>query len=207
MADKTTIVSLYPFELNEDKPGLYPGRFTIPAASAGDISILTIDRAVHHVYLDMDRGSLTVPTPSEEVARAICQDFISAQLAYSPGEAEPGLFFVEGSFTKKEVLDKFKDRISGAKERQRQWYVRLVEVADDEWAKYHSHKSISDLQRFAAVQLGLEREWNVQGTADAHQFCPACKMVMSADAMICGSCRTIVKPEEYKKAGFATAGV
>lgn len=205
--DKCTVVSIVPFPIDEKKPGLYPGHFRIPAAKADDFELLVVERSVHHVYVDHDRGSLTVPVPSDEVARSICQDYTRGQLLYVMGESEPGLFFVPGEYTsKKAILEVIKEKLAAAREMQRNWFVKLVKLGDDEWNKYHNHKMISDLQRYAAKTLGLQREWNVEGQAEATSFCPACKMVMPTGALICGSCRTIVNPEAYKKAGLQQVG-
>ncbi len=203
MADKTTIISVVPFEINENKPGLYPGHFIIPSAKKDDFEMLVVDRSVHHVYMDMDRGSLTVPTVSEEIARSICEDYSRAQLAYEKGEVEPGLFYIPGEYKdKKAVLAAHKDKIDAARARQKNWFMRLVEIADDEWNKYHSHKMISDVQRYAAEFLGLEREWNVKGQVESLTQCPACKSQITVGALVCSVCRTIVNPEEYKKRGL-----
>lgn len=205
--DKCTIISIVPFAIDESKPGLYPGHFRIAAAKPDDFEMLVVGRSVHHVYLDNDRGSITVPTPSDEVARSICQDYSAAQLAYVRGEAEPGLFFLEGEYKdKKAVLAVAKDRITEARRQQKNWFMRLIAIADDEWSKYHSHKMISELQRFAARSLGLERDWNIEGTVNALAFCPACKVPVKADAIVCASCRTIINPEAYKKSGFTQVG-
>jgi hypothetical protein len=206
--DKSTIVSIIPFPVNEAKPGLYPGHFRIEAAKADDFEFLVVGRSVHYVYVDMDRGSLTVPTPSDEVARSICDDYSRAQLAYHIGDSEPGIFWIPGEYKdKKAILTIASDKIAAARILQRNWYMRLVAIADDEWNKYHTHKMISDLQRHAAKTLGLEREWNIQATVASTVFCPACRATMNVGATVCSSCRTIVNPEAYKKAGFAQAGV
>lgn len=207
MADYCTVISIVPFPIDEPKPGLYPGHFRIPAAKAGDIEILAVGRSVHHVYLDNDRGSITVPTPSSEVARSICDDYSASQLAYFRGEAEPGVFFIDGEYKdKKSVLAVAKGEIERARMLQKNWFMRLVAIADDEWNKYHSHKTISELQRFAAKSLGLEREWNIEGTVNSLAFCPACKVPVKSDAIVCSSCRTIINVEAYKKAGFQQVG-
>lgn len=204
MSDSCTVISLVPFPINEPKPGLYPGNFSIPPAKEGDFEFIVVGRSVHYVYLDEDRGSVQVPTPSNEVARSICEDYISSLFGVEKNRAEPGIFYVDGEYRdKKTILAVAKNEIEQAKVKQKQWFIHLVEIADDEWGKYHAHKSISDLQRFAARSLGLEREWNVDAKAESTGFCPACKMTVQVGAMICGNCRTIIDKLAYEKAGFA----
>jgi len=209
---KSTVISLVPFEINEKKP-LYPGHFTIPPAKDNDFEFIVIDNSVHHVYLDADRGSLTIPTISEEVARSICQDYITSQLGYMASIAEPGLFWIIGDYrvylddkitlditkTKKAITAVASHQIQKSREKQKAWFIRLLEIADDEWVKYHSHRSISDLQRYASKYLGLEREWAEIGEAEVPTLCPACKSPIQSDALICGNCRTVVNAEGYKK--------
>jgi hypothetical protein len=205
--DKCTVVSIVPFPIVEAKPGLYPGYFRIHAAKADDFEFIVVERSVHHVYLDSDRGSLTVQVPSDEVARSIAEDYARAQLAYTQGIAEPGIFWIPGEYTdKKAIVAIAKDKLAQVREMQKNWFMRLVAIADDEWNKYHSHKSISDLQRFAAKSLGLDREWNIQGAVANTKFCPACKTPTNVGAIVCSNCRTIIDHKAYKEAGFVQAG-
>jgi len=200
MADVSTVVSIVPFEINEFKPGLYPGSFKIPPAKEGDFEFLVIGRSIHYVYLDEDRGSVQVPTTSDEVARSICEDYIDALFGVQKGISEPGIFWIEGAFRDKKAIQiAAGEKLEQAKIKQRQWFIHLVEIGDDEWSKYRTHKSVSDLQRFAARSLGFDREWNVDAKAESIQFCPACRMTIQSGAMICGNCRTVLDPVAYAK--------
>lgn len=215
-----TVVSTVPFAIEENKPGLYPGYFTIPAAQKDDIEVLVVDKAVSYLYLDHERGSAPIHHPGEEVAAALCRDYINGNLRIVSEEAEPGIFFVTEALTrlkdepesvylsrvKADIKKKYATRIQEALRRQKNWFIQLVEFADDEWNKFHNHKMISDLQRYACDYLGLTREWNVKGESLGNVFCPACQSTISKDAIVCPQCRVVVKPEEYKAKKFETVG-
>lgn len=200
---KATVVSIFPFDVNEEKPGVYPGRFLIPKSINDKPQILQVADG-HTFYYDIDAKAIKIPILAESLAQSIVYDFCSAFMSYTP-EAGPGLFWLEGSFTAKEIIEKHELKIIEARDRQIEWFKRICRLADDDWARYGVHKAISDLQRFAADYLKLDRPWARKIEQSRMVTCPACKQVISDDAMICFQCRTIVKPEEYKTRGFKQA--
>ena len=52
MSATATVVSLLPIKITEEKPGLYPGSFHIPAVKNGDFNILHVGVSHYIVYLD-----------------------------------------------------------------------------------------------------------------------------------------------------------
>lgn len=197
---KATIVSIVPFESPERKPGLYPGYFLIPASPDGEPQVLVIGNSVHNVYLDDVRGSLQIRTSSYEIAAAIVYDYCSSQLAVDEG-SKPGIFWVPGEVTAKEVKIKYPQELQQARDLQKHWFLALVRIADDDWARYHQHKSISDFQRFAAKSLNLEREWLLV-SMDTSQ-CPACKNAVPVGAVVCPNCKCVLDKEAHKDLVFA----
>jgi hypothetical protein len=158
MNANATVVSILPAKVNEEKPGLYPGTFQIPAAKDGDFNILHVGVSHYIVYLDSSRGSLRVPELGSKIARSIVEDFIKAQIGVEDGR-EPGLFWVEGHLTKEEILAKHKDLLEQAKEKQKNWFTALVMLGDDNWVRYGTHSAISGVQITAAKSLGHKAEW------------------------------------------------
>lgn len=197
---KTTVVSIFPFDVNEEKPGVYPGRFLIPKAINDKPQTLQVADGFTFYY-DIDAKAIKVPILAESLAQSIVYDFCSSFMSYTP-DAGPGLFWVEGAFTEQEIIDRFADKIIEARNRQTEWFRRICRLADDDWARYGVHKAISDLQRFAADYLKYDRPWARQIEQARMVSCPACRQTIPDDAMICAQCRTIVKPEEYKARGF-----
>lgn len=205
MSDKSTVISVFPFELNESKPGMFPGDYHIPAAKFDDFEFLVIGPGKSYVYIDGERGSLAVEYASDKIAKSICEDYKKSKLGYIPNEAEPGVIWIPGEYKdKKTILAVAGKQIEEARQKQTTWFRRLIEIADDEWNKFHMHKSISDEQRYAVDYFQLEREWNVKGKVETTGRCPACTTMISTAAIVCPNCRIVLKPEEYKKRGFAS---
>ena len=199
-----TVVSVFPLEVRERKPGLYPGDFTIPAAKKGDFEILVIGPSSFPVYLDEYRGSLRVPTSAQEVARSIVDDYRPTHLGFKDNNG-PGIFWVEGEHTKDQVKAKFADKIKEAEQSQLYWFRELIKISDDLWAMTHKHMAISDLARIACGYLGLEREWQIRADFDSLSVCPACGSEVIKGVAVCQKCRCILDEEKYKKLKFAEA--
>ena len=197
---KTTLVSLIPFEVNERKP-VYPGHFYIQGAKENDIEILVIENAKAFRYLDEFRGTDTINIDSEEIAKAVVEDYINSQLAVRSGEGLiPGLFYIPGEHTKIEVKTKYKDIVSDYRVKQTKWFEVLVRMADDDWEKTRQHRVISGIQRYAARFLNLERPWLIEPKMTK---CIACKTTVEENAVICPICRVVLNQDEYKKLQFA----
>lgn len=200
---KATIVSLYPDVITEVKHGMFPTRFVIPAAERDDFSLLHIEDAFHYVIAVGIEDPIRYPVPAEEVANSIVNDFCSAFIGID-NDSKPGLFFLPGHASKTEISLMHKSELDAAKTRQNNWYKNLVAMADDTWARTRQHKSISDLQRTAAKQLALKRDWT-SVVPEKDELCPACKVSVHPDAIICHNCKTIIDLEQYKKLQFSEA--
>jgi len=203
--DSATVVSLLPVEIKESKPGLYPGTYVIPPAPArGDFSILVVHDGVHYVP-QLERPPYQAVTLAREIAKSLVDDYKEGSLGIDEG-AEPGLFFTSGELTKEEVKKELKEKLLDAADKQLHWYIALVKIADIEWAQHvGNHNVISTMMRHAAQALGLEKEWMIDPNQLQLIYCPVCRNNVSAHALVCGACRAILKPEEYKKFQFADA--
>jgi hypothetical protein len=186
--------------MSEEKPGCHPGYFEIPACLDGKPQTLMVGPSIHHLYIDDERGSITVTIPANRVAASIVNDYISAQLVSSEA-ARPGVFWVSGEF--KMTNPTHMALLEEARVKQKNWFVELVKLADDDWSRYKSHRMISDIQRYACSALDLEREWRFK-PAPAESKCPACKSSVEPDTIVCPSCRCVLDVEGYKKLQFAT---
>lgn len=211
-SDTSTVVSILPYPLWEKKPGLVPGSFTIPAAPPGDLVLFSVQRCTHSVYLDENRPRLTVPDPSDLVAKSIVEDHKKAMVCYEAGVAEPGLGWVWGEYTndengKRAFIVANKPLIEEMNRLQGEWYQRLLQMADDDWAKYRQHKFITQLQRTAAQVLGqTNRDWMVAKQVEAAMSkCKFCFSLVHPEACICPTCHGIIDAERYRKE-FLNAG-
>lgn len=200
LLSNSTVVSLLPYPLKENKPAIIPGYFQIPASRNGIPSVLQVGDSIH--WLESPFGGNPPPPPikmthsSREIAKALVNDFIEAQLAIE-SDCMPGIFWVEGHYTSKEITEHHKTRLKEATDRQFRWFSALVRIADDDWAKYGQHKFISDLQRYAARDLKLNREWLTTLQSEIQVKCPLCGDYVRGDAIVHNMCGYIMKPDDY----------
>lgn len=203
--DNSTVISFLPVAIDEDKPGLIPGKYQIAAVSdpMKDYNILNVIRAEFPVYLDENRPSLRVPSPSDIVADSICRDYRTAIGYVENGIAEPGLFWIAGQWLKADILDKNKDLFTHRRQMQVEWFKRLVDAADDEWAKNRMRRMISTLQKLACKAIGLEREW-MTDIEVAHNLslvkCKFCRADIDPEALVCPHCRSVLDVKKFELA-------
>lgn len=200
---KSTVVSLLPFQLKESKPGLSPSEYIIPAAGEKGYSFLEVKDGKRTVFLDADRGSEFMLVPSEEIARSLVYDYVISQPAQDV-DCGPGLFYLTGEGLV-EKHPQFESRKEETEAYQARWFRNLIRLADDLWMRNHQHREISDLERIAARQLGLKRDW-LDDSPDTITKCPYCTTLISTHAIVCFACHLPIKVEEYKKV-LQTAGV
>lgn len=189
-AATATVISICPFPISEFKPGLFPNTYNLDAVKPGDIGILNIPDTVYYKHrIPVVGNVITVPVPATQLAESIVADRMTGQLLYSE-TSKPGLFWVKGTYNKTEVRVKFAAELAVANLLQKQWFADLVKLADDDWNEHHQHKYISDLQRHAAKDLNLERDWLVSVITDVDKKCIACYSNMHINAAICPTCKT-----------------
>lgn len=195
-----TVVSIMPFALKERKPQIHPGYFQIPPAKDGKIQCLPIGESIHWMVQPFEKmPPIKIVETSKSIARSIVNDFVESQLAVD-ADAAPGLFFVEGHYTPDGIRQQYRTRLELAKEMQGRWFVNLVRMADDDWAKVHQHQAISDLQRHAATALGLiDREWLSVALDNMMTRCPLCREMVSPDAIVHATCGYILDLKKYEQ--------
>lgn len=204
-----TVVSILPYELHEEKPHMLPSVFIIPAASldGSKLGILHVKEGIHYVPNPLiDEGkpgsSIKQTTTPSEMARSICEDYNNAHVALDEN-AHPGLFWLPGTLTQKDVEKFYRKRLEHIRRRQKNWFVNLCMMADSDWEKNHDMRAVSDLQRIAAKSLGLNKEW-VEFKVEEMTKCPYCNSPVSPNASICATCREVINPDKHKaiKAAF-----
>lgn len=199
---KATVVSCVPFPIMEHKP-VNPGTFIIKAAkiSQGEIEILVLDDASFNLRLDDTRGNFTVPVLSHQLAKSLINDYTEGFIEVTL-DARPGLFFVEGEFTAKEIKEKFPEKVQEALRIQTNWFKKLVDRADDDWAKFGQKRAISDIQRFAAAAINVDRPWMHVKEDVKIETCPGCGTRIAPNVAVCASCGAILNKVMYDKLDF-----
>ena len=213
--DKCTIVSVFPNSIIDYKPTAFPSTHRIEGAADNDFSITVVEAAGWFKEMDEGQPWLEIPIASTDVARAFIQDYVNALPEFVPDVAAPGLFYVLGSYNK-ETIKKYVDPVSGetftqmlerAKARQKNWFLRIVQMSDKDWARTNGNpRSIGDTARMAAHKLGIEdKPWLKDFQAAARVNCPACGFSVNPDFPVCSNCRAIVNPARAKELNISFA--
>ncbi len=211
-----TIVSIAPFELKVDLPGRSPALFYL-RPSTGEPVVGYVGDGTSVYYMDADRGSLMVMTPSETFVEEIIRSNRDTALLAMEGEGKPGVFAVEGRFRWPEDAAKvayyerddenvvlrtktLRDLVDEAAKDQVKWYRKLVALADQLWSHPNGKRpnQISDLQRHAARRLGLIKEWLDKEIVVEAIRCKFCTAVVDGQAIVCPTCRNVLNTAAYK---------
>jgi hypothetical protein len=214
---KATVISMFPLEINEMKPGLYPGYYHIDAAPHGDFRFLVVGDAVYYTENKNDQVQ-TVKTPFHTLADSIVHDFMENHIGRIVGDdetaAEPAVFWVPGGYEIKNGMPKeyyeqaaheykaylvktYTNEIAIAEQKQLRWFEQLIMIADDVYNRTRRHTSVSKLQRLAAQRLNLQRPWMIDVTGADH--CPFCKSSLPYEAVVCPNCRNVINRAAYEK--------
>lgn len=206
--DRATIVSLLPKSVVETKSTLFPGKFEIPGAKPGEFELLVIGSASWFRMVDEDQPLLEVVVSSYELARSIVDDFCLGTFECNMVDCMPGLFFIPGSFTKLNIRTyknedgiTFDQLLSSVKEKQRNWFSKLVMAADEHWARTNGNpRSIGDDSRFAAEVLNLKNKpWMQDFVAVQLHNCPSCGELINPAYPVCKHCHAIVDKVKAKE--------
>ena len=201
MPKKACIISVFPFEFREVKPGLHPGYYHIKAAKDVHTPEITeVNQANYYVYLG-DKRNFSVGVPAYDVAKSLVSDLISSMVEASE-EAHAGLIAYDGIIESKALIS-VKDQLDELRSVQTRWFRKLVDLADKDFARTKSSMAVSDLQRMAVKVLNLTRDYGEITDAEVPVRCPACQTLISTASIVCQNCRFVVNPTEYKKLQFA----
>lgn len=155
------------------------GVFHIPACPAGK-SAEMLAVAPREDAIDLgDNHRITLEISARDIAADIIQDL-----------EDHGIFVCAAEGPSR-------DEIAAAVTRRDAWYNRLVNEADEMWARGHSYREISDMHRRAAFSLGLQREWAY--APEASRECPACGEKVRAGVAVCKHCKAVLDEERAAK--------
>ena len=128
-------------------------------------------------------------------AREIAED-LAREINGDSGEGSfHGVFVAAGTApTEAELAD--------ARHRLEEFQHRLVAAADLEWERTKNPMFITDLERRAARQLGLEKPWLYDQKPLAE--CPACGEKIKPGVAVCKSCNAILDREKAAQYGLIT---
>lgn len=208
--DKTTIVSVYPREIVDIKPTLFPGRFVIPAAPDNDFSLLVLESSS---YYQASRIEKQPPNEfqvlSNVLAESIIKDSIPTMNLVS-ANARPGVFHIPGAYDKISILKyvddytgkTFEQLLTNARTQQRAYFTLVIDEADYFWAKTNGDpRSIPADAKLAVRIFGLEKSkpWMSNHIAADNSPCPACGEMINKIYPVCKFCHNVIDKEKAKE--------
>lgn len=169
----------------------YFGSLEIRSPEAGQAYAVTPVRGFKG-FVDMgDR----IKSDYHVTARAVAED-LAREINGDSGE---GSF--HGVFVSQEATPSEAD-LAEARRKMQEFQRRLVAAADLEWERSKNPMFITDLERRAARQLGLEKPWLYDAKPLAE--CPVCGEGIKHGVAVCRSCGAILDREKAARYGFVT---
>ena len=192
----STIVSFSKRPVHEELPGMMRSSYNIPSSVDSIPSLLHVGDSFYYKP-DLDGNQDRVLVQSEQIVESVCHMHVTSQLLYRP-DSHPAVFCIPNREVDADgILIEFKDISKEMLRRQKNWFIALVQMADDDWGRLRKHQMISDVQRTAAIELGLKREWLfVINDEDEKSSCPFCGSdLFDKSAPICPVCKKVHNPE------------
>jgi len=168
----------------------YFGSLTIQSPEAGTAYAVTPVRACTSLMDLGDKRTMEIRLSAQEIA----EDLVREINGDSGEGSYHGVFVAVGPEPTKEEL-------ADARKKLEAFQTRLVETADLEWERSHNMMFITDLERRAARELGLEKPWLYDPKPMAD--CPACGEKIRPGVAVCRTCGAILDREKAAKFGLA----
>ena len=167
----------------------YFGALEVRSPEAGEAYAVTMIRGCTGVMDLGDKRTMEYRITAREIAEDIAREINS-----DSGEGSfHGVFVAAGtSPTETELAD--------ARRRLEEFQRRLVAAADLEWERTKNPMFITDLERRAARQLGLEKPWLYDAKPLAE--CPVCAEKIKHGVAVCRSCGAILDREKAAQYGL-----
>jgi hypothetical protein len=167
----------------------YFGSLTIQSPEAGAAYAVTPVRGCTSVMDLGDKRTMEIRLSAQEIA----EDLVREINGDSGEGSYHGVFVAAGPEPTKEEL-------TDARKKLEVFHRRLVETADLEWERSHNMMFITDLERRAARELGLEKPWLYDPKPMAD--CPACGEKIRPGVAVCRTCGAILDREKAAKFGL-----
>ena len=168
----------------------YFGSLTIQSPEAGTAYAVTPVRACTSLMDLGDKRTMEIRLTAQEIA----EDLVREINGDSGEGSYHGVFVAAGPEPTKEELAEARKKLEA-------FQTRLVETADLEWERSHNMMFITDLERRAARELGLEKPWLYDPKPMAD--CPACGEKIRPGVAVCRTCGAILDREKAAKFGLA----
>lgn len=197
----SSLVSFSKREIFEQLPGMQIADYRLePAKSFAEPTILLVEDSYYYKP-DIDGNQDRVFVNSAQIVESLAHMHVTSQLAARP-DRHPAFFCIPNEAVDVNTLfTKYKSLVDDYLERQKNWFMALVRLADDDWQQLRRHNMISDVQRTAATELGLEREWlNAVDYEETKPACPFCGTnLLDSNTPICPNCGKVHNPERLNE--------
>jgi hypothetical protein len=141
-----------------------------------------------------DKRTLEFPISARDIAEDLAREI----------NADGGEASYFGVFVCNENVPS-EDELAEARERLELFYASLVKSADKQWERTHNVAFISDLERRAARELRLEKDWSYEPTM--RNECPACGERLKPNVAVCRVCGAVLNREKAAQWGLSTAEI
>jgi hypothetical protein len=136
-----------------------------------------------------DKRTLEFPISARDIAEDLAREI----------NADGGEASYFGVFVCNENVPS-EDELAEAHERLELFYAALVNSADKQWERTHNVAFISDLERRAARELRLEKDWSYEPTM--RNECPACGERLKPNVAVCRVCGAVLNREKAAQWGL-----
>jgi hypothetical protein len=167
----------------------YFGSLEIRSPQSGEAFAITPIRACRSVMDLGDKRIMEFHLTAQEIAEDIARE-----LNGDSGEGSFHGVFVAAAEAPTEA------ELADARRRLEEFQRRLVAAADLEWERTRNPMFITDLERRAARQLGLEKPWLYDSKPLAE--CPVCAEKIKHGVAVCRSCGAILDREKAAQYGL-----
>jgi len=190
-ATESSTVSLVNISMEKWPPRhrTYFGSLLVSSPEAGESFAITPIRNCKGVIDIGDKRTVDYHITAREVAEDIARE-----LNGDSGEGSFHGVFVAAGETPTEA------ELADARRRLEEFYRRLVASADLEWERTRNPMFITDLERRAARQLGLEKPWLYDPKPLAE--CPVCAEKIKHGVAVCKSCGAILDRDKAAQYGL-----
>ncbi len=206
--DKSTVVSIFPKEVNISNYTISPGKFHLDAGTLKDPALLVVGPSSWWKHVDENQPILEIPQSSVQIAESIVKDHCNGLVGCNMSSSMPGIFWLPGEITVKILFANHQAALELAKKKQTVFWNALVRFADTFWARTNgSPLAISEEMRLAAKELGLDeqKDWMKDFSMLARTNCQACGSPVKPGYPVCANCKAITDPELAAKLGIKFA--
>lgn len=205
--DKCTIVSVYPKVVDEVKHTIFPGRFKIEKGSPDNFSLLVVGPSSWWKEMEENQPYLEIPHSSIQVAESVIRDYCNGLFGCNMSTMMPGLFYIPGAYNKNTVVvytdafsgETFNQLLNTAIEKQKNYFVELVRLADIMWARSNGNPlTVSEDARLAASILKMDKPWMQDFKTVQLNPCKACGELINTNYPVCKHCHAIIDEDKAK---------